>query len=68
MDQIISSNGFPVLAHEGNVSHAQMEAKANTLYQKFEKRRKQHEALQADSQDEADLKALENTIKHRPKK
>jgi len=68
VDQIISSNGFLVLAHAGSVSHAQMEAKTNTLYQDFDQRRKQQEALQANQQDEADLKALENTIKHRPKK
>ena len=68
VDQIISSNGFPVLTHAGAVSHAQMEAKTNTLYQDFDQRRKQQEALQADQQDEADLKALENTIKRRPKK
>ncbi|OGB32731.1 MAG: hydroxyacid dehydrogenase [Burkholderiales bacterium RIFCSPLOWO2_12_FULL_61_40] len=67
VDQIISSNGFPVLTHAGAVSHAQMEAKTNTLYQDFDQRRKQQEALQADQQDEADLKALENTIKRRPK-
>lgn len=68
VDQIISSNGFPVLTHAGAVSHAQMETKMNALYLDYDQRRKQHEALQADQQDEADLKALENTIKRRPKK
>lgn len=68
VDQIISSNGFPVLTHAGAVSHAQMETKTNALYLDYDQRRKQHEALQADQQDEADLKALENTIKRRPKK
>ena len=71
VDQIISSNGFPLLAHAGSISHAQMEYKTEALYkefQDFDQRRQQHEALQADQQDEADLKALENTIKRRPKK
>ena len=67
VDQIISANGFPVLTHAGAVSHAQMEAKTNTLYLDYDQHRKQQEALQADQNDEADLKALENSIKRRPK-
>lgn len=68
VDQIISSNGFPVLTHTGAVSHAQMESKTSALYQVFDQRRKQQYALQDDQQDDADLKALESTIKHRPTK
>ena len=69
VDQIISSNGFPLLAHAGAISHAQMESKTEALYQDFDQRRKQQDALQADQQDQqdqADLKALENTLKNRP--
>lgn len=68
VDQIISSNGFPLLTHAGTISHAQMENSTNTLYLDFDQRRKQQEARQADQQDEAELKALENTLKQRPKK
>lgn len=68
VDQIISSNGFPVLTHAGTVSHAQMEGSTHALYLDFDQRRKQQEATQADRQDEAELKALEDTLKHRPKK
>ena len=67
VDQIIDSNGFPVLTHAGAVSHEQMEAKTNALYLDYDQRCKQQDALQADQQDDADLKALENTIKRRPK-
>jgi hypothetical protein len=67
VDQIISSNGFSVLTHTGAVSHAQMESKTSALYLDYDQRRKQQDALQADQQDDADLKALESTIKHRPK-
>ena len=35
--------------------------------QNFDQRRKQQEALQADQHDDAELKALENTLKKRPK-
>jgi hypothetical protein len=68
VDQIISSNGFPVLTHAGTVSHAQMESTTEALYLDYDRRRKQQEAAQADQQDEAELKALENTLKNRPKK
>ncbi|MDP4301478.1 virulence RhuM family protein [Leptothrix discophora] len=68
VDQIISSNGFPVLTHAGTVSHAQMESTTHSLYLDYDHRRKQQEAAQADQQDEAELKALENTLKNRPKK
>lgn len=50
------------------VSHAQMESITHALYLDYEQRRKQQEAAQADQQDEAELKALENTLKNRPKK
>ncbi|WP_374427642.1 virulence RhuM family protein [Ideonella dechloratans] len=68
VDQLISSNGFPVLTHAGTVSHAQMERTTHALYLDYDQRRKQQEAAQADQQDEAELKALENTLKNRPKK
>jgi hypothetical protein len=58
VDQIISSNGFPVLTHAGTVSHAQMESTTHALYLDYDQRRKQQEAAQADQQDEAELKAL----------
>ncbi|MDI1259213.1 virulence RhuM family protein [Aquabacterium sp.] len=67
VDQIISSNGFPVLAHAGTISHAQMESCTQALYEGFDQRRKAHEAMQADTQDDAELKALEATLKNRPK-
>lgn len=68
VDQIITSNGFPLLAHAGAISHEQMESKTNALYLDYDQHRKQQEALEADQQDEAELKALENQIKRRPKK
>jgi hypothetical protein len=65
--QIIVSNGFPLLSGAGTVSHARMEQKLEPLYLDFDQRRKAEEAHAADAQDEADLKALESTIKNRPK-
>ncbi|WP_114972917.1 virulence RhuM family protein [Rhodoferax ferrireducens] len=65
--QIVVFNGFPLLSGAGTVSHARMEQKLEPLYLDFDQRRKTEEARTADAQDEADLKALESTIKNRPK-
>lgn len=66
VDQIISSNGFPLLTHAGSISHEQMERTTSALYLDFDQRRKASEAREADRQDEATLKALEQKLKHRP--
>ncbi|MBK7004038.1 MAG: virulence RhuM family protein [Burkholderiales bacterium] len=65
--QIVVSNGFPLLSGAGSVSHARMEQKREPLYLDFDQRRKAEEARATDAQDEAELKALEITIKNRPK-
>ncbi|ART51892.1 hydroxyacid dehydrogenase [Acidovorax carolinensis] len=65
--QIIVSNGFQLLSGAGTVSHARMEQKLEPLYLDFDLRRKAEEARAADAQDEAELKALENTLKNRTK-
>ena len=66
VDQIITSNGFPLLAHAGTISHERMESTTNALFLDYDQHRKQHEALKADQQDEAELTALEDKIKRRP--
>jgi hypothetical protein len=68
VEQIISSNRFTVLTHAGKVSHSRMEQTIEPLFMDFDQRRKQQEAERADSQDQADLKALENSLKNRTKK
>ena len=65
--QIVVSNGFPLLSGAGSVSHTRMGQKLEPVYLDFDQRRKLEEARAADAQDEAELKALENTIKNRPK-
>ena len=66
VDQIITTNGFPLLTHSGSISHEQMESKTSSLYLDYDQHRKAQEALAADQEDEDDLKALENKIKRRP--
>ncbi len=63
--QIIASNGFPLLAGAGSVSHARMEQQIAPLFLDYDQRRKTEEARAADAQDEAELKALEGRIKDR---
>lgn len=67
VEQIIGSNGFPVLTHAGKISQAQMEHSTNALYLDYDQRRKVREAQEADAHDEAELKALEDALKKRPK-
>ncbi|WP_039754880.1 RhuM family protein, partial [Chromobacterium haemolyticum] len=67
VDQIITSNGFPLLTHAGSISHEQMEVRTSELYLQFDQGRKRQEAIAADQQDEIDLKALENALKRRAK-
>ena len=43
-----------------------MESATSALYADYDQRRKTIEAQEADLQDEATLKALEQKIKHRP--
>lgn len=64
--EIIASNGFPLLSHAGSISQQQMAQHTGELYADFDQRRKAREAMQADQADEAELKALENKLKHRP--
>ncbi|MBM4152993.1 MAG: virulence RhuM family protein [Kiritimatiellaceae bacterium] len=68
VDQIITSNGFPLLSHAGSISHEQMEQRTAELYLEFDRQRKQKEATEADQQDEADMTILETKLKHRTKK
>jgi len=67
IDQIISSNGFPLLEHAGSISHQGMEAQTSELYLDFDQRRKAQAAREADQADAADLMALEDKLKHRRK-
>jgi hypothetical protein len=45
-----------------------MEKQLEPMFLDFEQRRKQQEAAESDKQDEAELKALGNSLKNRTKK
>ncbi|HWL51537.1 MAG TPA: virulence RhuM family protein [Chthoniobacteraceae bacterium] len=63
--QIIVANGFPLLENAGSVSQQQMERKTTGLYLEFDRNRRQREALEADREDEMELRALEERLKRR---
>jgi hypothetical protein len=67
IDQIITSNGYPLLRGPGGISHEQMEESTKALYLEFDERREKQEALAADQADEAELKSIEAKLKRRPK-
>ncbi|MBF0630958.1 MAG: virulence RhuM family protein [Magnetococcales bacterium] len=63
--QIITANDFPLLAGAGSMRHMRMEQQIAPMFLNYDQHRKTQEAQAADAQDEAELKALENKIKHR---
>ena len=65
--QIISSNGFPLLANAGSVKHVDMEERTSERWLVFDQQRRQQEARAADADDAAELAALETSIKRRLK-
>lgn len=65
VDQIISSNGFPLLTDAGSISNETMKTQTSELYQQYDDQRRAMEAREADQLDEAELKALEQKLKHR---
>jgi hypothetical protein len=68
IDQIITSNGFPLLDGKGGISHEQMEASTSARYLDFDERRRKQEARAADEADDAELKSIETKLSRRPKK
>ena len=68
IDQIVTSNGFPLLEGFGQISHEQMEVSTGALYLEYDARRRKQEALAADQADEAELKSIEAKLKRRKTK
>ncbi len=62
VDRILAFNERPLLADKGKISNAAMEEKVREIYTLFDKKRKRHDAEQADQKDLAELKLLEEKI------
>src|SRR6056297_3789018 len=63
VDRILEFQDKNILHNAGSISNKQMEAKVREIYARFDKRRKEYEALEADKQDLEELKQLEEKIK-----
>ena len=62
VDRILAFNEKPLLKGKGTISKAEMEEKVREIYRMFDVKRKKYEAIQADQEDLAELKLLEEKI------
>lgn len=67
VNQLLEFQGKEVLVGNGTISNAQMEDIVGQVYNRFDIKRKQYEALMADEEDIKLLDELENELKHRNK-
>lgn len=67
VDKILEFQDKKVLKNAGLISNAEMEAKVIEIYEKFDKRRKEFDALQADQTDIEELNQLAEKIKTKDK-
>lgn len=63
VDKLIADHDLPLLEDKGHCSNKQMESKVEEMYIEFDKRRKAYEAQEADREDEADMRMLEEAEK-----
>ncbi len=63
VDKIIALNDKIVLDHKGSISNAEMEKLVESVYEKFDAKRKIQDTQKADEQDMEELKAIEQKIK-----
>lgn len=62
VDRILTFNERPLLEGKGTISKAEMEEKVREIYRLFDAKRRRYEAIQADQEDLAELKRLEEKI------
>jgi len=65
VDKILEFQDKNVLRNTGSISSEQMNKQVKGIYDDFDTRRKEYEALKADQQDLEELKALEEKIKNK---
>ena len=67
VDGLLSFQGYEILQGNGSVSNSDMEHYVRVVYDKFDNRRKQIEAEEADAEDLKWLEDLQNRIKNKNK-
>ena len=65
VDKLLEFNNKPLLTTKASISNKQMEAKVEDIYNLFDKKRKEYDALEADKEDLEELKLLENKLNNR---
>lgn len=65
VDKLLEFNNKPLLSTKGSIANKEMEEKVNEIYNLFDKRRNEFEAIEADELDLKELKDLENKLKNR---
>ncbi|MGN0740832.1 MAG: virulence RhuM family protein [Treponema sp.] len=63
VDKLLTDHDLPLLEDKGHCSTRQMESKVEEIYLEFDSRRKACEAAQADREDEAEMRMLEEAEK-----
>ncbi len=65
VDKLLEFNNKPLLTTKGSIANKEMEEKVSEIYNLFDKRRNNFDALEADELDLKELKDLENKLKNR---
>lgn len=65
VDRILDFQDKKILTNSGSISKAEMEKLVSKVYDQFDQRRKEYEALQADNEDLEELRRLEQEIKNK---
>jgi len=68
VDKILQLNDKAILRNSGSITNLQMEEYVDKVYEQFNHERKQFELRQAEEEELAELKMLEQDIKNRNKK
>ena len=68
VDKILDFQDKKILTNAGLISKIEMEKQVLEIYENFDKRRKEFEALQADKEDIEELRKLEQEIKSKKEK
>lgn len=68
VDKILEFQDKNILTGKGSVSNAEMEKQAREIYSKFDRKRKEYEALEANKEDLNEIINLEKQIKSETKK
>ena len=67
VDSLLSFQGYDILQGNGSISNSDMEKYVRMVYDKFNSKRKQIEAEEADAEDLKWLEDLQNKIKNKNK-